>query len=67
MKEKIKSSDPSIFIMNHKLDFLHIYSYDWKEVYNYINTYRRRESKIFITYIEKLIILIPTALKIADA
>ena len=33
LREKIKNSDPSVFILNHKLDFLHIYGYDWSKIY----------------------------------
>lgn len=56
-----------MFILGHKLDFLHIYSYDWRKVYDYIATERSKEKRIFLTYLQKLIVLIPTALKIANA
>ena len=67
LKEKIKSSDPSIFILNHKLDFLHIYGFDWSKVLDYLRKNRNRQHSILINYLQKLIILIPTALKIANA
>jgi len=55
-----------VFILNHKLDFLHIYDYDWNKVYEYLLKKHQKESNVFITYLQKLIILIPTALKIAN-
>lgn len=67
LKEKIKSSDPSIFILNHKLDFLHIYGFDWSRVIESLKKSKAREFSILINYLQKLIILIPTALKIANA
>jgi len=48
------------------LDFLHIYGYDWSKVYEYLDKNRKREASILVNYIQKLIILIPTALKIAN-
>ena len=42
LNEKIKSSDPSVFILNHKLDFLHIYGYDWIKVHDYLINHRRK-------------------------
>lgn len=53
--------------MNHKLDFLHIYGFDWSKVIEYLKKYREKEHKVLINYLQKLIILIPTALKIANA
>ena len=35
-KEKINNSDPTTFMLSHKLDFLHIYSFDWTEVYKHL-------------------------------
>ena len=42
LREKIKNSDPSVFILNHKMDFLHIYSFDWSKIYEYLYQHRRR-------------------------
>ena len=67
LKEKIRSSDPSVFIMNHKLDFLHIYAYDWSKIYEYlVETNMKKEGSVLINYLQRLIILIPTAMKIAN-
>lgn len=52
--------------MNHKLDFLHIYGYDWSKIYEYLLKNRRKEASVLINYLQRLIILIPTAMKIAD-
>ena len=67
LREKIKSSEPSIFIMNHKLDFLHIYNFDWSRVYTYLKDNRRKEVSVLTNYLQRLIILIPTALRVAQA
>ena len=67
LKEKIRSSDPSVFIMNHKLDFLHIYAYDWSKIYEYlVETNMKKEGSVLVNYLQRLIILIPTAMKIAN-
>jgi hypothetical protein len=66
LREKIRSSDPSVFIMNHKLDFLHIYGYDWSKIYDYLLLNKRKEARVLINYLQRLIILIPTAMKIAN-
>jgi len=42
LKEKIKNSDPSVFILNHKLDFLHIYGYEWSKIYEYLYHTRKK-------------------------
>ena len=65
LREKIKNSDPSVFILNHKMDFLHIYSFDWSRIYEYLYQNRRREASVLINYLQRLIILIPTAMKVA--
>jgi hypothetical protein len=66
LREKIRNSDPSVFILNHKLDFLHIYGYDWSKIYEYLHATRKREASVLINYLQRLIILIPTAMKVAD-
>lgn len=33
--DKIKSTDPSTFIMNHRHDFLKVYDYKWSDVFNF--------------------------------
>lgn len=53
--------------MNHKLDFLHIYNFDWSKVYDYLKENRRREISVLTNYLQRLIILIPTALRVAQA
>ena len=65
LREKIKNSDPSVFILNHKLDFLHIYGYDWSKIYQYLSHNRKKEASVLINYLQRLIILIPTAMKVA--
>ena len=52
--------------MNHKLDFLHIYGYDWSKIYEYLSKNRKKEASVLINYLQRLIILIPTAMKIAN-
>lgn len=52
--------------MNHKLDFLHIYGYDWSKIYDYLHANKKKEAKILINYLQRLIIMIPTAMKIAN-
>ena len=42
LREKIKNSDPNVFIFNHKLDFLHIYGYDWSKIYEYLCQTRKK-------------------------
>lgn len=34
---KMKKTDPSTFIMNHRHDFLKFYDNEWEEVYNYLS------------------------------
>jgi hypothetical protein len=46
---------------------LHIYGFDWSKVIEYLKKNKAREQSILINYLQKLIILIPTALKVANA
>ena len=46
---------------------MHIYAFDWSKVVEYLRRTRPREQSILINYLQRLIILIPTALKIATA
>ena len=55
-----------MFILNHKLDFLHIYGYDWSKIYEYLYHTRKKEASVLINYLQRLIILIPTAMKVAN-
>ena len=36
--EKLRKSDPSVFIANHKQDFLNIYEKRWDVVFNYLKS-----------------------------
>lgn len=40
--DKIKSTDPSTFIMNHRHDFLKVYDYKWSDVFNFFQS-RKKE------------------------
>jgi hypothetical protein len=63
--EKIRKSDPSSFIGNHKQDFLNIYEKKWDAVFEYLADNKKNELKICVAYLENLAIFIPTAFKIA--
>ena len=61
--DKIKLSDPSIFIMNHKQDFLNVYNLDWKQINSQLEPLH--ENKTFLCFYSNLLIHIPTVFKFA--
>lgn len=51
MVDKIKKSDPSIFIENHKQDFLNIYEKRWDVIFQYLREKKAMEDKICLGYL----------------
>ena len=41
--KKLSSTDPSMFIMNHRHDFLRIYDSSWKEVFDFLKGRKQSE------------------------
>lgn len=65
----MRKSDPSVFITNHKHDFLNIFEKRWDVVFKYLKDKNKEtkvcEDKACIAYLQNLTIFIPTVFKIA--